>query len=615
MVRQAVTAGERITYTLIMTNNGPSTAQSVDVKDALPVGVSLAGSTIQRSGAGVSACGGTVCQVGDMAVNEVVTVTLVGDVDPALADGTVLTNTATLFSDTPDPVSGNNVDDAATTVNALALLTLSKTALADRPDIGGFLTYRIVVTNAGPSAATNVVVTDSLDANTTHQSDTANCGVAGSSLTCGLGTILPNSTASFLVTVRVNSDVVSPTLLTNSAGVTTDTPLDPASDTTDTATATAVQNLGQPADLVVSKSAAASVIAGENLTYTIVVTNNGPAIATNTTVVDSLPDGAVFRSAVASNGGLCNAGVSCDLGDLAVGEVVTITVVVKIDADEVGSTLTNTVQANSDQPDPTPADATDTAATAVIGSVDLVLSKTASPSPAQPGRQLIYTIQVQNLGPSDAANVTVSDPLLAAFSLTSVTSSQGGCASLPCNLGTIPAGGSATVTLAGMVDSNASADLVNTATVTSTTPVINPGNDTATATTPGGFPGRPGLDQDRRGGPGAGGHVAHLHPDRGKPWPGCGPQRAGDRYPALRRQLCDGGQQRHLCGDQFAALAWWSVRPRPTPWRSTPRRASRWWSWSVRMCPRASAWSTGRWRGAARQIPTRTTTGRLRTRK
>ena len=107
-------AGQQVTYTIVVTNSGPSTAQSVDVKDALPPGVSLDRRHDCSSGSGIAACGGTVCQVGDMAVDEVITITVVGTVDPGVPDGTTLTNTATVFSDTPDPQPGDKTDTAAT---------------------------------------------------------------------------------------------------------------------------------------------------------------------------------------------------------------------------------------------------------------------------------------------------------------------------------------------------------------------------------------------------------------------------------------------------------------------------------------------------------------------
>ncbi len=59
-------AGERVTYTVVVTNNGPSTAQSVDIKDALPIGIALINASIVRSQNGTATCGGPICQTGDM---------------------------------------------------------------------------------------------------------------------------------------------------------------------------------------------------------------------------------------------------------------------------------------------------------------------------------------------------------------------------------------------------------------------------------------------------------------------------------------------------------------------------------------------------------------------
>ena len=273
-----VVAGEQITYTIIVTNNGPSTAQSVDIKDALPSGIDLASATVTRSSTGNTLCGGTVCQVGDMALNEVVTITVVGNVGSGVANGTLVTNTATVFSDTPDPVTSNNSDTAQTTVNALALLTVSKHDLVDPVGLGELLAYEIVVTNTGSSDATNVVITDTLDSNTAYQSNTDSCveGPAGT-LVCSLGTVATGTVSRFLVTVLTADDVLSGTVATNAITLTTDTPLAGGSVTTASENTTIVQKFGPPADLSIAKSAAGTVIAGQQLTYTIQVTNNGTA--------------------------------------------------------------------------------------------------------------------------------------------------------------------------------------------------------------------------------------------------------------------------------------------------------------------------------------------------
>ncbi|MEZ4831711.1 MAG: hypothetical protein R2873_06840 [Caldilineaceae bacterium] len=83
---------------------------------------------------------------------------------------------------------------------------------------------------------------------------------------------------------------------------------------------------------------------------------------------------------------------------------------------------------------------------------------------------------MRNAGPSDAAGVTVAD-VLPAGRAGHVRSSQGGCGSLPCTLGTIPAGGSATVTLIGDVDAAVQDELSNTASVTAQTALISTEND------------------------------------------------------------------------------------------------------------------------------------------
>jgi uncharacterized repeat protein (TIGR01451 family) len=69
---------------------------------------------------------------------------------------------------------------------------------------------------------------------------------------------------------------------------------------------------------------------GGNLSYTMVVTNNGPSVATGVQAADALPATTTFVS-VATPTGTCTGGatVSCSLGTLAVGQSVTITLVVK----------------------------------------------------------------------------------------------------------------------------------------------------------------------------------------------------------------------------------------------------------------------------------------------
>ncbi len=160
-----------VTYTVVVTNSGPSMAQSVDVKDDLPEGIDLISATVQRTGGDPTLCGGLVCQVGDMAVGEVVIVTVVGRVHGDLPGQMVLTNSAAVFSDTPEDDLLNNVDDHACWVRHysiyLPLITWDLHYQPSLPDLVGTISLTpdkseyqpdepvlisVEITNQGPVA-------------------------------------------------------------------------------------------------------------------------------------------------------------------------------------------------------------------------------------------------------------------------------------------------------------------------------------------------------------------------------------------------------------------------------------------------------------------------------
>jgi uncharacterized repeat protein (TIGR01451 family) len=104
------------------------------------------------------------------------------------------------------------------------------------------------------------------------------------------------------------------------------------------------------ADLSVTKAASAdSILPGETFTYTIVASNTGPVDATNVILTDTLPVSVTFVSASSGCTELDGV-VTCDLGDLAVGNGVTVYIMVT--APTVEGTITNSVVGASDVPDP-----------------------------------------------------------------------------------------------------------------------------------------------------------------------------------------------------------------------------------------------------------------------
>ena len=212
------------------------------------------------------------------------------------------------------------------------------------------------------------------------------------------------------------------------------------------------------------------VLAGDNLTYNLTVTNSGPRDAVGVIVTDTLPAGVTFVSATPSQGGCTEAAgvVTCDLDTLADGASATIAIDVTVNSStSCGSTLTNTAEVLSSEPDPNIGNNAASADTTVNCAADLSITKSASPARVVAGDNITYTLTVKNNGPSDATEVTVTDTLPAGVTVVSATPSQGSCTGVICNLGDLPSGAIATITIVVTVDPAApSGPITNTAVVT-----------------------------------------------------------------------------------------------------------------------------------------------------
>lgn len=107
------------------------------------------------------------------------------------------------------------------------------------------------------------------------------------------------------------------------------------------------------ANLSVTKSASPDpVMVGENLTYTIVVANDGPDEATEVTLTDNLPDNVEFVSATPTQGSCSGTSIiTCELGTLSEGTDATVMIVV---TPTVGEEITNKANIVGTEPDPNP---------------------------------------------------------------------------------------------------------------------------------------------------------------------------------------------------------------------------------------------------------------------
>jgi uncharacterized repeat protein (TIGR01451 family) len=324
-----VIVGNNLTYTLNVSNNGPSDATGVTVVDTLPAGVSLISATPSQ-GTGCSGTTTITCNLGLIANGNNATVTIV--VSPSTTG--ILTNSATASASETDPNPGDNTATANTTVNPAADLKITKAAAPDPALAGSSLTYTLTVTNAGPSDATGVVITDTLPGGITFVSASAGCTQAGGIVTCNVGNLTAGSSLQRIIVVTVNPATTGP--LTNQATV-GGNEADPAGGDNTATIATSVIPL---ADLSVSKSVdKASPTENDTIVYTVVVVNNGPANATGVVVNDTLPSGVTY---VSDNSGGAYSSGAWSVGALNNGSSATLIITATVDAGTVNTTITNT---------------------------------------------------------------------------------------------------------------------------------------------------------------------------------------------------------------------------------------------------------------------------------
>ncbi|HXU31496.1 MAG TPA: ExeM/NucH family extracellular endonuclease, partial [Thermoanaerobaculia bacterium] len=246
----------------------------------------------------------------------------------------------------------------------------------------------------------------------------------------------------------------------------------------------------QIADLAITKTDSPDpVIAGNNLTYMITVTNNGPDPATSASWSDTLPAGTTFVSLPAVAGWSCTTGatVSCSNPSFAVGSAVFTLTVAVAPSVTAGTNISNTATVTSATGDGTPANNSATATTAVAGSADLSITKTDGVATVTPGGSTTYTITVSNAGPSNTlAAVFDNFPAALTCNWTCVGAGGGSCTAAGSgNINepvTLPVGGSVTFTAPCSISASAAGSLTNTASVAGVATDPSSGNNSATDT-------------------------------------------------------------------------------------------------------------------------------------
>ena len=396
--------GGDLTYTAIISNIGTETAAGVILTDTLPAGV--IDITPGQAGCARGGDNTRVCDLGSIPSGESRTMMVV----VAPTQEGPLTNHVVVTTTSPDPDSSNNIADESTTVTSPgADLAVTMTDGPDPAVVGENVTYRVNVTNNGPTTATNILLTDFLPANADLISITPGQGSCSASWpveTCGLGSLGSGASASLTV-------VVSPReagTLTHTANVMA-SEVDPLMDNNSATESTTVNEALVPNLSVTVSDSPDPVVVNQPLTYTISVRNNGLGAANGFLITATLPPSITAGN---NNGFTCSPDTSGNLvcqssrAGLPSGGEASYSLVVTPTAT---GTIANTVNVTPAQTDADPADNTFTENTIVSApepTADVSVAVSDSPDPVAVNQSLTYTITFTNNGLATATGIVAT---------------------------------------------------------------------------------------------------------------------------------------------------------------------------------------------------------------
>ncbi|MCG8372048.1 MAG: GEVED domain-containing protein [Balneolales bacterium] len=266
---------------------------------------------------------------------------------------------ATALADVVNPTGAANdgeVEDYVLNIIPPPLpdLEITKTVDIPGPVEGDNVTFTLTVTNPGVFEATGIQVVDQLPTGLTFVSSSASQGTYDFSTGIwNLGTLADGDTtsATLSITALVNSGTLGNTIV-NIASVSELNETDP--ELNNNSASAGVTVVPESTDIGITKIVDdSSPIEGQSLTYTVVVTNNGPKEATGLTIIDQVPTGLTYVSSTPSVGTYNNSTGIWDIDSLATGSQATLVLVLSVDVGSEGNTITNAADINTlNQTDP-----------------------------------------------------------------------------------------------------------------------------------------------------------------------------------------------------------------------------------------------------------------------
>ncbi|MEC7265744.1 MAG: DUF11 domain-containing protein, partial [Bacteroidota bacterium] len=409
---------DNVRFTITVTNDGPSDATSVEVTDLLPSGYTYVS---DNSGGNYDELTG-IWTVGTVANGASQSLSILANVN---ASGNYVNVAEITGHDQTDVDStpNNNVpgeddqDEVVVVPNPIVDISVTKTVDEFIPEVGSEIVFTVTVNNAGPSDATNIVVTDVLA--TGYQFVSANASNGTYNPTNGSWTVggLANGASE---TLDITVEVLPSGVYSNTAELTsvTEDDLDSAPGNNNEAEddqQTITPVVVPVSDLLLRKSVnVLSPYVGQDVIFTISITNYGPSDATGVEIMDQLPTGYSYVSH-SSTAGIYNpsTGIWALNGTMADGNTETLNIVATVNPDGDYFNVTEVFASDNLDPNSTPNNNNffendqDNAGTTPIPSADLNLDVSVDNTTPDVGTNVTFTLTLLNEGPSDAIGVMV----------------------------------------------------------------------------------------------------------------------------------------------------------------------------------------------------------------
>lgn len=361
-------------------------------------------------------------------------------------------------------------------VNFPANLNVTKEGTPNPIWPGSMLTYHMTIKNTGPHTAWNVSFRDTIPAALTSGVEYSLNNINWSPYTSGQNVPLGNLSVGQIVSFWIRGIVDINTPVPGSINNTVNAYLNGTLNNN----ATAINSLIPAADLAIIKSAnqTSGLLSGQNVTFTLSVTNLGPNTATNVITYDPIPTGIASFGAATPSQGIWDPSTGIwNIGTLTFGQTVSLIFNATL-GNSFSGTITNIVDVNGTEFDPNPLNNHDLVRINVtLPEADLTIIKMVDHPTPNFGDNIHFCICVYNTGPDSAENVVVQDLWPAGLIFVSSTPAPFSVVGnvYTWNLGTIGHNQNATINITAIV--NATGLISNFANVTSTTQDPHPDNN------------------------------------------------------------------------------------------------------------------------------------------